>query len=124
MFGQLETWRDRRMPPYVGTEEEARALGVYLAQLGGGEVSPPPPPATGARSGAQQFEDSCAMCHAASGDWPITRYLKGRSAAEFYQLLGRLPQLNPQMPPYEGGETERRALAEYLAGLATPAPGR
>ena len=122
LFGQLDTWRGRRMPPFVGTEEEARALSVYLATVGGGEVSPPPAPATGARSGAQQFEDGCAMCHAAGGDWPISRYLKGRAAPEFYELLGRLPEINAQMPPYEGGETERRALAEYLAGLGSPVP--
>jgi mono/diheme cytochrome c family protein len=119
---QLDTWRGRRMPPFAGNDAEARALSVYLAQLGGGEITPPPAPATGERSGAQQFEDVCAMCHAAGGDRPITRYLKGRGATEFYEFLGRLPQVNAQMPPYEGGDTERRALAEYLADLAKPNP--
>jgi mono/diheme cytochrome c family protein len=50
--------------------------------------------------------------------WPITERLRGRSAAAFYELIGRLPQVREEMPPFSGTEDERRALAQYLGGLA------
>ncbi len=124
----LETWRDRMMPPFVGTAAEARALAVFLATLGGGAVEPAAAPAAGAagadagpRPGATLFEDACAMCHAPGSDFPIANYLAGRDADAFYEVLGRLPELNDAMPPFEGTDAERRALAEYLAGLGGPA---
>jgi len=48
--------------------------------------------------------------------------LRGRSAAEFYEMIGRLPQVREEMPPFSGTEDERRALAQYLGGLAATAP--
>jgi len=41
----------------------------------------------------------------------------GKSADEIQALLGRLPELNEVMPPFEGTDEEKRALAEYLAAL-------
>jgi hypothetical protein len=49
--------------------------------------------------------------------------LRGRSAGDFYELIGRLPQVREEMPPFAGSEDERRALAQHLAGLAETAPG-
>ena len=50
--------------------------------------------------------------------WPIADRLRGRSAAEFYEMIGRLPQVREEMPPFSGTEDERRALAQHLGGLA------
>ncbi len=110
---RLRTWGERRMPPFVGTDRERRALAVYLARLGGADVAPEP--AVTASPGRQVFEDYCAMCHLEEGDWPMGRMLKGRGAEDLYDLIGRLPEVNEGMPPFEGSEEERRALAEYLA---------
>ena len=35
-----------------------------------------------------------------------------------------LPELNELMPPFEGTDAERRALAEYLGSLGQPAGAR
>ena len=110
---QLATWRNRRMPPFAGNGDEQRALAVYLARLGGGEIV-----ARAAEvSGKAVFDDACAMCHDPDGDWPMAPRVAGRSEAQLYDLLGRLPVLNDMMPEFEGTEAERRALAGYLAEL-------
>ena len=44
--------------------------------------------------------------------------VKGRDAATMYDLIGRLEQVNEAMPPFEGTDAERRALADYLATLS------
>lgn len=108
---QLVTWRNRRMPPFVGTDDERRALAVYLAKLGGGTIDPRTP----AVSGAAVFDASCAMCHGPDGEWPIAPRVTGKSEEQLYALLGQLPQRNDMMPPFEGSDAERRALAQWLA---------
>ena len=113
---RVATWLGRRMPPFAGTGAEKRALAIHLARLGGDEraglESPP------AAAGAEVFERHCAACHGPAGAWPITDRLRGRSAGEFYELIGRLPQVREEMPPFAGSEDERRALAQHLGGLA------
>lgn len=110
---QLATWRNRRMPPFVGTADEKRALAVYLASLGGGAIDRRTPSV----SGAAVFETNCAACHTSAGDWPMAPRVANRSEMELYDALGRLPELNEMMPPFEGTEAERRALAHYLAAM-------
>jgi mono/diheme cytochrome c family protein len=64
------------------------------------------------------------MCHAPESDFPMANYLRGQDANAFYAAIGRLAELNELMPPFEGTDAERRALAEYLAGLGQPAGAR
>jgi mono/diheme cytochrome c family protein len=111
---QLATWRDRRMPPFAGTPHERRALAVFLATLGGGKIEPH----AATVSGAAVFEAACAMCHDPGAGWPIASLITGRSETDLYDAIGRLPQLNEAMPPFEGTDEERRALAKHLAGIA------
>jgi mono/diheme cytochrome c family protein len=114
---RVATWLGRRMPPFAGTDAEKRALAIHLARLGGDErAGLDTPPATA--GGAQVFEQHCAACHGPEAPWPITDRLRGRSAGELYDLIGRLPQVREEMPPFTGSEDERRALAQYLGGLA------
>lgn len=108
---QVATWRNRRMPPFAGNDAEQRALSVYLAKLGGGAIAP----RVQKVSGEAVFEAGCAMCHAADCEWPITPRVSGRSEADLYDMIGRLPTLNDMMPPFEGTEDERVALARHLA---------
>ena len=120
---RLATWRGRRMPPFAGSEAERRALSVYLASLEG-EPEPVVERPEAGGPGAAAFEAHCEACHSPDGDWPIAARLGGRDAAAWYDLLGRLDLVNANMPPFVGSEDERRALADYLAGLAaTPSGG-
>ncbi len=108
---RLETWRGRRMPPFVGTVEERRALAAYLASLGGATAAR----VVAATRGEQYFEEHCGACHGPGGQFPIGG--RGRTVDELVEMLGRLPEINELMPPFEGTADERRAVAEYLAGL-------
>lgn len=104
------------MPPFVGTPAEKRSLAFYLAAIG--EDGGPTAGDEGA-SGAGQtfFEQKCSFCHGAVAAWPFSTIAKRRSAEDFYELLGRLPKVNPAMPPFDGTETDRKLVAEFLAGL-------
>jgi mono/diheme cytochrome c family protein len=109
------------MPPFAGTVAERRALAVHLARLGGDPRAGLDAPVASA-GGARVFEEHCAACHAPEAHWPIRARLRGRSAVELYALIGLLPQVRQEMPPFSGSETERGALAGYLGGLAARAP--
>lgn len=113
---KFESWRGRRMPPFPGNEVEEHALAVYLAKLGGGAIIPRP--AAGVVDGAAIFEANCSACHGDGSDWPIAPIITGRNRDQIYESLGRLPELNEMMPPFEGGDAERDALAQHLAGIA------
>ena len=108
---RLATWKHRRMPPFIGTDDEKRALAVYLATVGGGKVAPHAPGV----SGAAVFEAACAMCHAPAADFPMAPRVAGKSEADLYAIIGDLPARNPAMPAFEGTDGERHALAKYLA---------
>lgn len=113
---QLATWRNRRMPPFAGNEQERHALAVYLTLLGGGNISAESK--TAQPTGAQVFENSCSGCHGEGGDIPIAPRVTGRSEVQIYEMLDHLPDLNPAMPDFEGSEDERHALAKYLGDVA------
>lgn len=109
----LRTWRGRRMPPFAGNDQEKAALALYLAKLGGSPVTLEKPSATSA--GQSYFDANCAACHGPGADFPIGA--RGRTAEQLYEMLGRLQAVNEMMPPFEGTEAERRAVADYLATL-------
>jgi len=119
---RVATWLGRRMPPFAGTDAEKHALAVHLARLGGDESAGREAPSA-AGGGAEVFEQHCSACHGPDSAWPITDRLRGRAASDFYELIGRLPQVREEMPPFAGSEDERRALAQYLGGLAATVPG-
>jgi cytochrome bd-type quinol oxidase subunit 1/mono/diheme cytochrome c family protein len=113
---RVASWRGRRMPPFAGNGAEKHALAVHLARLGGDaraglEVSVP-------GGGARVFEQNCSPCHGADAAWPIRTRLRGRSVRELYDVIGRLPQVREEMPPFSGTDGERQALAGYLGELA------
>jgi mono/diheme cytochrome c family protein len=110
---KLASWRNRQMPPFAGTDDEKRALAVYLATIGGGAVTP----RVAAVSGEAVFESACGMCHAPDGDWPMAPRVAGKSEADIFEMLGRLPKLNEAMPEFPGTDAERHALAKHLASM-------
>lgn len=120
---RLRTWRGRFMPPFVGTDAERHALAVHLALLGGtsADAVRERADADGADSGQRYFDANCAMCHGAGSEFPLSAR-PARSAEAFYEMLGRLPEINEVMSPFDGDEGLRRALAAYLATLSTKEP--
>jgi mono/diheme cytochrome c family protein len=118
---RVATWLGRRMPPFVGTDAEKRALAVHLARLGGDEKAGLEAPAP-AGGGAEVFEGNCSPCHGPESEWPIAGLLRGRGAGDFYDIIGRLSEIREEMPPFTGTDEERRALAQYLASLAEVRP--
>ncbi len=116
----VATWRERRMPPFVGTAEEKHGLAVYLASIGGGAIIEN---AQTGVTGRAAFETHCSVCHGEGSGLPLDVRVAGKSEQEIYNMIGRLPQLNPAMPDFAGTEPERHALAAYLAKLGA-AKGR
>jgi mono/diheme cytochrome c family protein len=112
----LSTWRGRQMPPFAGTIDERRALAVHLALLGGATPQGIAAAAAADDLGRQFFEDNCAMCHGADAQFPF-RGRQTRSAEEFAEMLGRLPEINEMMPPFGGTPEQRLAVAAHLAEL-------
>jgi mono/diheme cytochrome c family protein len=114
---RLRSWRGRRMPPFVGTVEERQMLAAYLALLGGAAPADVVLGQPGAAElGKAVFESQCAACHGPGGVAPFNH--KGRPQDVFYEMIGRLPQVNDMMPAFEGTDEERRAVASHLATLA------
>ena len=114
---RVETRLERRMPPFVGTDAEKRALAIHLARLGGDPEAGLARAAT-VDPGQEAFETHCAACHGADSPWPIAERLHWRTVEEYDDLIGRLDEVREEMPPFAGTEAERRALAEHLAALA------
>ena len=118
-IGRLATWRGRHMPPFPGTDAERHALAVYLATLGGATPGDLARASAAAALGARVFDENCSLCHGAEAEFPFAA--KGRSADELYGLIGDLPKVKDLMPPFQGTDEERRALAEYLVTIPMPA---
>jgi len=119
---RLESWRERRMPPFVGTDAERRALAMYLASVGGADL------AAAARLGvgAEYFESECVFCHGPDEDWPLSDLLQGgtRTVDELYEILGRLPEVNDLMIDFEGTEEQRQAVAALLLSIQSAGGGQ
>ncbi len=117
------------MPPFVGNPDERRALARWLASL-----NPNPLPARTAAAatdslssdpltrGEAAYSSHCANCHTIDGRNAIRQHVKGWTQSVAYERLGRLESLRGYMPPYEGPETERQALAAWLASIGNDAP--
>lgn len=118
----VKTWRGRRMPPFVGTDDERQTLAAYLAIMGGANAADLAPPEPGASESVGQtyYEANCSACHAPDGLAPFDA--RGRTADELYEMIGRLPGINEMMPAFEGSDEGRRALAEYMATIRGAMP--
>jgi mono/diheme cytochrome c family protein/cytochrome bd-type quinol oxidase subunit 1 len=118
---RVATRLGRRMPPFVGTDVEKQALAIHLARLGGdAEAGVAPAAAARVDPGEEAFATHCDACHGLDSPWPIAERIRHRSSDELFDLLGRLNEVQEDMPPFTGTEEERAALAEHLAGLAAP----
>jgi mono/diheme cytochrome c family protein len=106
---RIQSWRGRRMPPFVGTAKEKTALALFLTSLD--ETSQR---TMSTDRGQKIFEEKCSFCHGENANWPMKQIAPDRTAEDFENNLERLPEINPIMPPFEGTDEDRRALASYL----------
>ena len=99
----------------------AFAVAVVAAGLAweAGLFAPSPPPlvesAEAVATGRAVFAFRCTPCHR---DVPLERRVAGWSVERAYEVIGRLPTIpRANMPPFQGTEEDRRALAAFLAAL-------
>jgi len=118
------------MPPFAGTDIEARALAAWIVKDLHGEKIPPvaslvaeeetgrEPAAAGVPAGKAVFEEHCSFCHQlGEGSNPIRKRVAGWSRSRIRQALDHLSELNPAMPAFTGSAPEKDALADFLTGL-------
>ncbi len=110
-LGSLDKMFNGVMPPFAGTEEEKEALANFLISLPPGHVPGAPPPGLG---GEAVYEQYCAPCHQRAADDPLFAKLGKLDEQTIYYLISKLDSLNPEIPPFEGTDQERQALAEWI----------
>ncbi len=99
---------NEEMPDFEGSEPELNALADFLAGLNREGTQPAP------IQGSHIFEENCSACH--EGD-SLNPFIKDKSMKDLLDILSKLNQLNEEMPPFEGSEAEKKALAAYLLTL-------
>ena len=105
------------MPAFVGTKAEKNALAKWLFTITheGKPIRQLSPTAAASVQGETVFKTHCADCHEIDGSDPVSLKLKALENIEaIIEMLGNLPQLNEDMPPFEGTDEEKKALADYL----------
>jgi len=116
LVGYIERIHERRyfIPPFGGTESEARALAAFLFS---GVHGRPLPGAEGDRAAdawRDTFEANCTTCHDAD-------LVKSRTAGwdrqRIRKALDRLSALNPAMPDFQGSPAEKDRIADYIVSL-------
>jgi mono/diheme cytochrome c family protein len=101
------------MPPFAGTEVEARALAAYLAgELHGKDIADAAS-ATGdsLAAGSSLFEQNCSACHAAE---EVAGHFAGQDIGSVGETLLKLDEISDEMQPFSGTEQERSLLSGYL----------
>lgn len=117
----IDTIHERRyfMPPFIGTDMEAKALATYIAGgLLGKEVQAAPQQMAGVDMGAGVFEDHCSSCHAVEDLRPA---FDGVSRDEIIAMLPALNEISDEMEPFSGTAEEATTLARFLDSLNNPA---
>lgn len=101
------------MPPFVGTEQEGRALAAYIAGgLHGKDVQEPQQDSGSVAKGPALFEENCASCHALED----LSSLQGVAQEEIVALLRTLNEISAEMQPFDGSAEEHEQLAAFLGG--------
>ncbi len=109
------------MPPFVGTEEEAKALAAFIAgDLHGKDVVEPQAAAGDPMlAGVALFEEHCAACHEAAD---ITGAFEDVAVSDAEETLATLDEISEEMEPFAGSEQERQLLASWLGAMASGVP--
>lgn len=101
------------MPPFAGTDEERETLAAYLTTLA--PVAPEDVEVTDIDiSGEVVFEANCADCHEYAASDTMFVSMGKYDFSEVSYLITRLDSLSEEMPPFEGSDAEREALARWI----------
>jgi mono/diheme cytochrome c family protein len=109
-LGGIHLMVNRAMPPFVGNQEEKRALAVFLSSLRDDGIGP----GVSAWDGRALFEQHCGGCHMRDAEDPLFLMLREYRQEQVYEMLSDLEALNPVMPPFTGDDAERAKLAEWI----------
>lgn len=115
-FVQRLEYTLRPMPPWVGTEEEAEALAIYLLALPGAEST-----VSGPVDGEHIYERRCSACHSLHGERALSELVEGLTAEDLDEYLQDLE--SDEMPPFTGSDEARAALAGFLEVVGNPEEG-
>lgn len=102
----------RKMPPWVGTDEEAAAVAAYLMTLEPAEVAAP-------ANGHEVYAVRCGPCHAETeaGDRWIVDYVEGFTADDMFDLFDMMD--GEYMPVFTAPDDQAAMLATYLEALGS-----
>ncbi len=102
------------MPGFAGNDEERTALANWFWW----KIHKTQPPAIKEKQvldGNKLFNSFCSDCHENSSDDPLfIRTGEIGNLNGIIDIMGRLNELNEDMPPFEGNEREKSVLAEYI----------
>ena len=103
------------MPGFAGTEIEKEALAKWFYFKAQGKLPQEEIAPEIALNGKTLFGSFCSDCHENSPDDPLfLKTINITDIDEMMGILGRLNELNEDMPPFEGNDQEKKALAEYI----------
>lgn len=109
------------MPPFVGNEEEVKALATYIAGgLHGKDTAEPVETGNGDSAGIALFEEHCSSCHETDD---LANAFDGMGKEEIVATLPTLNEISDEMEPFSGTDKEATELADYLFRLANPSAG-
>ena len=112
-ISSLENMFNAVMPPFAGTDEERETLAAYLTTLA--PVAPEDVEVTDIDiSGEVVFEANCADCHEYAASDTMFVSMGKYDFSEVSYLITRLDSLSEEMPPFEGSDAEREALARWI----------
>ncbi len=104
------------MPPFAGTEQEAKALAAFLAgEIHGKDVvekvvSTDDPVA----AGGVLFEENCSACHAVE---EMTDVFAEEDVEGVTGILLSLNDISEEMEPFDGTDTEQSQMVAFLLSL-------
>jgi mono/diheme cytochrome c family protein len=102
------------MPPFGGTESEARALAAFLVSGVHGRPLPGAEAARAADASRETFEANCILCHS---EHLVKSRTAGWDRQRIRKALDRLSALNPAMPDFQGSPAEKDRIADYIVSL-------
>lgn len=114
LLAYLKTIHEKRyfMPPFAGSDAEARALAAFIVMGLHGKSIAESPETDG--KGKELFAANCTACH---GEDLVKSRTAGWDRAKVRKALDMLNALNPAMPDYQGSATEKELLADYIVFL-------
>jgi mono/diheme cytochrome c family protein len=116
LVSYIDQIHERRyfIPPFGGTEAEARALAAFIISGVHGKPVPGVEADRAADAARDTFEANCTLCH-------DTGLVKSRTAGwdreRIRKALDRLSALNPAMPDFQGSPAEKDRIADYIVSL-------